>query len=399
MKDQRNTPTGSGTHRRSGEELPAVGKPSRALQRRATGRAPEPAFRGGRVGEAPVAEAPVAEPVLIAHGTGPVQMRPAPRSPGEGAFPELQEVAEKAKYMDPAGDADRDKARDELAKKLTIIDDDFEGERLPNMVTRAEFEQIVKLYSDIRLGRSDIKLDPGASKDPDAFEKNMMDDLGDILQTEIGRELIAGLADNTSEDEDGNEIHHSTTLFPNLDQSADADTSGAWTMEYGDGAAIAMNPNMDVGTGDASIRSDVALFHELVHAHHFIAGTRAEGNVEASDALTHATNTGDIWGIAGQLANPDSRVALDATETDKVAAIERAEHQASGLGVHADDPLTENAYRAERRDVARSGQGLAGDRGMPRREGYRGGSGTGHHRDEKKKGKKRRKGRKGKTRT
>src|SRR5688572_5708544 len=133
MKDQRTIPRRSGPSP-GDAELPAVGKASRTLQRRAGAPPSDPAFRGARV-----AEPPVAEPVLIAHGTEPVQMRPAARSTGDGAFPELQDVAEKAKYMDPAGDADRDKAREELAKKLTIIDDDFDGERLPNMVTRLEF--------------------------------------------------------------------------------------------------------------------------------------------------------------------------------------------------------------------------------------------------------------------
>jgi len=54
--------------------------------------------------------------------------------------------------------ADRAAARKELEGKFNVVKDDYSGERKPNTVTESEYEKLVHRYSDIRLGRTDIKL-------------------------------------------------------------------------------------------------------------------------------------------------------------------------------------------------------------------------------------------------
>jgi hypothetical protein len=84
-------------------------------------------------------------------------------------------------------------------------------------------------------------------------------------------------------------------------------------------------PNWNPTPGDA------ALFHELVHAYHNLAGTKATGPVTADDAV----HEGDI-GIA---MSEYQAVGLDSVSDER--------HQYSG------EHFSENAYRAERGYVRR----------------------------------------------
>lgn len=291
-----------------------------------------------------------------------------------------------AGLLDPVGMMDRARAARELQSKFSVVDDDFQGERLPNQVSAAEYETIVRQYSDIRLGRSDLKIDTSKAADPTQYKADMMDDIGDIMQTAAGRQLIGQLGNNQMIDASGTAVHRTTTLQPHFKNGV-LDYSNAF--ESGDSSAgvgspsapgvagvggdttIDYNPNHDIVGGGGTYRSDVVLFHEMVHALHDTRGTTDTSMVGATDNVQRDLMRGNVPGAINELVNPDPRIAGDVA-----AGIARYEHQAVGLGVHSDDPLTENRYRAERNRVAQSGKGLSGDLLMEQRDRYAGYSGT-----------------------
>lgn len=248
-----------------------------------------------------------------------------------------------------------------------MIEPDAKGPRLPNQVTQAELEHYARVYSNIRLGRGDLTIDARTSKDPAQYQRDMMDDLGDLMQTGAGREMLDTLSNNVGagKDDDGHWIHRHTTLRPFLDKAGEVDRSNSdeqpiapldqpaagldarfadGTRGVGTDARVRVNPNLDVD----GARSDVILFHELAHALADTTGVRAPEWVVAQD------RPGD--------AN---------TAKDAAMFVPRTEHQAAGLGMFRDDRLTENAYRRERRQLATSGKGMAGDLTMPTRDNYR----------------------------
>lgn len=289
-----------------------------------------------------------------------------------------------AGLLDPAGMMDRADARRDLAKKFDVVPNDFMGPRLPNQVTEAEYNKIAHTYSDIRMGRSDLKIDASTSKDPEQYKADMMDDIGDIMQTESGRKLVGTLANNTNGvGPDGKPIHKSTTLHPHLDAKGNIDTTNA--AESGDSSpgvgspfadgrpgaggdtTIAANPNMDVNGAGGTWRSDVALYHEMVHSLHDTKGTTDSSTVGAGDDVLREARKGSFSGMIHEAMHPNANTAADSA-----AGLNRYEHQAAGLGLYRDDPMTENAYRRERNAVALSGKGIGGDLLMDQRHGYTG---------------------------
>jgi len=247
---------------------------------------------------------------------------------------------------DMSGMLDRQHAQRELADKFDIVTDDQLAERKDaagNVVTPEQFQQLARTYSDIRLDRSDLLIDSSDFTDPAkaaAFEQDTMGDIGNLMQTRSGRELIDNLSDQVSD--------HKTTINLNRDSSGNPDTSNA----EGGGNPTATGSDHDYTGKDARIkyvpgdaggiqqpdhpqpwlpmRSDITLFHELVHAFHATEGDISQG------LLTTQRDEG---------AN-----AIDVGEM-------RMEYQAVGLGVHADNDLTENAYRKERAAIGASGVG------------------------------------------
>jgi hypothetical protein len=283
------------------------------------------------------------------------------------------------------GMRDRQRAHAELQRKFDIVDDDHEGERLPNQVTRAEYDNVVRTFSDIRLGRSDLRVDAMDHNDPTQFKADAMDDIGDIMQTASGRALISQLSNNKRADATGEVASRVTTITPSFFRKPNGDftniphTGNAYeasldaagkdvASQPGAGArlpdgsagvgshtAVRINPNQDVAqfnpaTNDTNyFRSDVAMFHELTHALHDTRGATDTSTVEASDA-------------AGPSA---AGIAADAQ-----FGVSRYEHQAVGLGRHADNPISENVYRRERRLLGNTQQALPGDTLMKDREHY-----------------------------
>src|SRR5262249_14603330 len=160
--------------------------------------------------------------------------------------------------------------------------------------------------------------------------------------------LIEHLHDAQAVDDNGNRIHHHTTLSPALGVGDKPDTDltaehgtntniGFGTVRddhtpgVGSDALVNVNPNMDVTENDAAgavvgrMRSDVALYHELVHAY-----TDTHGFSE--------------W---GPVAHPGTDLDVNGV------APSRNEYQAAGLGEFAGNFLTENSYRHERNDVGK----------------------------------------------
>jgi hypothetical protein len=292
-----------------------------------------------------------------------------------------------AGLLDPLGVIDRQHAGRQLAGRFEVVDPAHVGARLPNQVTEDEYRDITRTFSDIRRGRADIRLDPAerGCSDPQAFEDAMMSDIADIMQTESGRELVGALADNKGPDEHGDEVSRITTLSPRfrdgLENSDNAETRNDDDDAFGflrhDGTPsrgstaveIDINPGVTVNDeiGGSQLRSDVALYHEMVHAYDHSHGISDIRDVEDGDATWGKLLSGDVSGAWDALFERDHQVAWDARQ-----GVSRSEHAAVGLGLYEGRRLSENTYRGERTAVADSGLGRVGDADMPQRNRYDG---------------------------
>lgn len=276
--------------------------------------------------------------------------------------------------LDPVGMMDRQAAQRELADRFTIVGDDHQGVRAPNAVTQAEYERICRMYSDIRLGRGDLTIDPsalGTDAERDAYRQGAMGDIASMLQTESGRAIITQLHNNAPQnDADGNPIHRHTTMVPLLASDGTLDRTNGYAAPDGPGSMRSVNAdgtlgaagtgtdvhiryNPGVNIGDAypglqgnnpwlgQMRSDVLLAHEMNHAIMQTSGMGDPRAVQATDNAANATDPDMAWDAAfrDQHGNPLTRI----------------EHQAVGLGLYSGGNMTENAYRAERRRMADMG--------------------------------------------
>lgn len=232
--------------------------------------------------------------------------------------------------LDPFGAIDRQDAQEELASRFNVVAPGTPGAGDQNTVTEEEFQRIARSYSDIRMGRSDIRLDTGGmdADEADEFRARTMSDIGDILQTNSGRDLIDDLSVGAL-DADGE-----TQRITRIGRAADADSAsggGDWdsAREHKQGFANYV-PGENHLPGYLDARSDVTLYHELVHAHHSTNNSWARGPVDEDDLVG----------------------------SDRGRSIDDAEYQAAGLGTHAGNRFTENAYRRDRMALGRSGSGM-----------------------------------------
>lgn len=245
--------------------------------------------------------------------------------------------------FDPTGAVDRQRAQRELAGNFDIIGSDFTGEKKPNQVTQEEFQKAARMYSDIRLGRGDLVFDTGGLSDEDAkaFRDGTMNDIGNILQTPSGRELISRLSDQKDD------YTTKLTKAPDpLSASENADNFTDGTNGKGSGSKVQYVPGVDVTVPGAKddflpFRSDAVLYHELTHALYDAEGTTDAGTVAAG-----------------------SGVAAD------VGTVKNYEHQAVGLGAWKDAAISENRYRSERNQMAGQPGSRAGDATMKQRTQY-----------------------------
>jgi hypothetical protein len=267
--------------------------------------------------------------------------------------------------FDPRGAVDREQTRRELADRFQIRGAD-DAATAENQVTDAEYDRIVRTYSDIRLNRSDIQFNTEGLSEDDAtaYRGNMMRDLASIMQTEGGRELVGDLAYS--------EHDRTTTLSPLFQKNDEGRYDASRGLDFGNGfaqasssrdrdAGLPTDSRVRINPGDTPIippdadrsnpenawlpwRSDVLLYHELVHSRDHTRGTFDTRIV------------GD-----GPNVNPH----------DVDGHLKQAEYRAAGLGEYAGEAISENAYRRARQGIAASGHGARdGDATMPQRTGY-----------------------------
>lgn len=269
--------------------------------------------------------------------------------------------------LDPSGMMDRQAAQRELRSRFDIVPEDFVGPRMPNQLTEEEFRQQARTFSDIRMGRSDIQFDGSTDQ---AYRDGAMGDMANMLQTPAGRQLLGSMANNTAGERDanGNPVHHTTTLRPYLNAAGQPDTTNSDEMPIdaagnntmgtpaevnttngtGSNTVVRYNPGVNVSPGGSNTspwwpaRSDVILMHEMTHAYHDTHGTTDNTQVQTTDG-PGATGSQPM----------------------------RYEHQAAGLGLYNNAPISENAYRDQRRLIGAGHVGVQpGDVGMAHRDVY-----------------------------
>jgi hypothetical protein len=264
--------------------------------------------------------------------------------------------------LDPQGSIDRQLAQRELRRNFEIVAEDAPREA-GSQVTEVEFERIARLYSDIRLGRTHLHVDStsfdaGEERAAAHYRRNLMGQLGRILQTGTGRALVDELAHNEHghdvnfqryRDASGREVRNDATAM--WGSRADAEDP-----RKGTDSTVSINPGVDdyvVGRPTDAWRhqrGDVALFHELTHALHEVNGTLDPRGAVEEEGLDHS------W--------------RDLSSVEPIAGYE---HQAVGLGRHRRDRgPNENRYRRERASIGAHGGDtvVPGDVGMAQRTDY-----------------------------
>ena len=276
--------------------------------------------------------------------------------------------------FDPFGAVDRQEAQRELADRFQVVDD-TEGRAAENQVTQEQFQEIARTYSNIRMGRSDIDFNTEGLDEEQAaaYRAGTMDDLASIMQTEGGRTLVNRLANNEND--------HTTTLSPLFQKNEDGEYDPSLGRDNTNGFAspqgnrsdrfrvdedtpgegvdsrVRYNPGVDIAPADADLtqdqwlpwRSDVLLYHELVHSMDHTYGTMDPDRIGADGDGAIDSESGEAYDAGGK----------------------RSEHRAAGLGIYADEAISENAYRAARRDIGATGVGeRVGDDTMPDRDTY-----------------------------
>lgn len=231
-----------------------------------------------------------------------------------------------AAVLDPFGAMDRQDAQRDLASRFDVGQPGAVGQ---NAVSQEEFQEIARTYSDIRMGRSNLQLNTEGMSPEDAhdFRERTMQDVGDILQTDSGRGLIGDLSEGALE-ADGE--HHRVTRIGRAADVNSAAGGGRWNDEETRKSGHANYvPGENHLPDSGNYRSDVTLFHELTHAWH---------------------STNETWDRSGPVGG-------DGIDAD----VDMSEYQAAGLGPHANNLYSENAYRGDRMSLYSGLRTLGGD--------------------------------------
>ena len=211
-----------------------------------------------------------------------------------------------------------DYARKLLQQRMEIVGDDFKGERRPNTVTQEQFDAILQDFTAICKNETQLKI-TGQAKlrtggtattadlsgdEAQRFQGRAMEDLALLMQTRNGRGLLRKLAFEGEE----------KRLFHSRDASGQAAPKLTHQFKDDDGRYVAWNPQQEYHEG---YRSDIALVHELKHLLDRQTGDYSTDSVDAG---------------------------VGATTRDIARGVEQSEYTAMGLGQHAGEQFTENAY-------------------------------------------------------
>lgn len=201
-------------------------------------------------------------------------------------------------------------------------------EKLPNQVSEPEFSDLANLYSDIREDKTSLRLArPDSGTDPwGNFEGAAMGDLAKILQTPSGRQLVGTLATG----EKTTSIHYEPN--PEKARKRGKREKDDWFGIDPHDAEVHYSPGEDVEPGESPEfvgSSDTILFHELTHALHGTTATSPFGKLTSKDL----------------------------GEDHRDIGIKKEEYATVGLGKWANDPITENRYRAQQRLLQKTEEG------------------------------------------
>lgn len=245
----------------------------------------------------------------------------------------------------------RQQDKEKLRGMFDVNDDLIRfDEDKPNTVTSKELDELSKIYSDIRegtgnitfgnksrTGGSTIEDNKMTSKEFETFKGKGLDDIAKILQTPQGRTVLKSLAgggkSGTGKVTIGGVSNPMLAGQKALDSTLASNGTGSGSeVYYGAGTDV----ELPLGSEKLKTTSDTALFHELVHAHHAGQGTMIplSEKFDSIDAL------------------------LGKTTTDRDIGVRKEEYATVGLGEHAMNTETENAYRESHRTLAGTDQTL-----------------------------------------
>jgi hypothetical protein len=234
-----------------------------------------------------------------------------------------------------------------LGDLLNVVDSP-EQAAAPNDITQEEFDELVTLMDDIRSGQSNLVIDDdvGTPELQAFFETELLTDVGRIMQTSCGRELLNQLVNVDSDQVTTVSLNNLTAMDElRFEKPHEVSRGGSALDVQGEGRTIDYAPGVDSYVGqpghdDLAMGSDTILFHELVHASGQATGDRAEGTVGGM-----ATTSDD-------------------------AGVNLEEYRATGLGDYEGASISENAYRAERKALDEAGEGRPLDAEAHKREVY-----------------------------
>lgn len=248
----------------------------------------------------------------------------------------------------------REQDWDYLRKMFTTVDEDHDpSKHKPNEISAGELDVYADLFSSIREDKMSLKIDTGVEP---MLKAEMMKDIAKILQTGSGRTLVGDLAtggmgkevtigtSQTSGDFDKLNAHQ---LSDNVFDAADPTRGTGSQVKYMPGAFGKLNKGLNVENGDAvnmpaASTADTTLFHELTHARHAAQG------VFKPLANSPAGLTPEVVGDA----HIEDAVLAGNSHALKDKNVNMEEWATVGLGPHAADEITENAYRREQRKIA-----------------------------------------------
>jgi len=225
----------------------------------------------------------------------------------------------------------------EALKKGFNINDDKSKHKKGNDVDQGTFDKIAALYSDIREGKTKIKImygmDSVSIKEQLSFQQDVLKDIAKIIQTQAGRKLINYLVSgkhniNIGSSGQKTSAHQSPHPDPKGVLDFGPPTYANTSNKVGTGSDVKYVPNDHSGSliiDKQYTSTDTVLFHELTHALHADYGVTQQGHLTESDP-----------GLS---------------KGHKDIGVKKEEYATVGLGAYSGLGITENAYRKEQGDI------------------------------------------------